>query len=91
MFVNVIKVLGVYKDYGTVPTKNRRYKHVRNFPMPSATLGYFDGVSQGGLIVVGCLIKINEDHFFKLKLCWYRDSNTKVEMLVHFHNQQVPL
>ena len=60
---------------------NIKKRMVENCSFPLSAIGFFHGASQDGLCVAGGILKINQDHFFRLRLNYVRSAYTKVELI----------
>ena len=58
----------MYKDYVILESKKRRVRHISNPLVSLFVTCYFEDVAQRGSCGVDILLKINEDHYFKLRM-----------------------
>ena len=77
-----MQIIGVlHKEYFEAEVRKYKIKQVVELPISHEAIGFFDGPSQGGICAAGLVLRLNKDHFFKLKLNCCSRSNTKSKLM----------
>ena len=77
----VLRIMNMFKDYAIVKNMKKKERQICDFPPLSSTYGFFDGDAKDGRCGAGGVLRINREHYFKLKLNYGSRSNTKAEMM----------
>ena len=67
-FCSVMRIINLYSDYVPQTIKKKKARKPSNFRTPFSSYGFFYGAAQAITCGVGCVLKINEDHVFRLIL-----------------------
>ena len=62
MHICIMKSLGMYKDLFVERVPKKKRVPMGPFRSEGKSIGFYDGVSQGGVGRCGVLLKINEQH-----------------------------
>ena len=65
VFARCVRILSLYKDYALIDIIKRPQK-ITNLPALTYATGFFDGATKNGICGVEIVLKLNDDHHFKL-------------------------
>ena len=67
----------MYKDYYQAKVKTSKIRRIVDVPSTQEAIGFFDGAIHGGFCAARVVLRLNNDHFFKLRLNCGHGTNTK--------------